>query len=399
MKLYRRLALSLGLLAACLATVAAQTEVPAIADQCRQDLAQRLSVPLAEITVEQAKAVTFPDGSLGLSRPGEMYTQALVAGYSLTLKASNWQYLYTASERSFRYGGPLDAWACSALYIEAIPDEPNMNGNLVQVSLVGTNPRTLLREVSDVWPQPDGGLLAKRRTSRSGHELLFLAPQPEAEVVRLAGAMDFVAAATNSAATQWAAVIRPRLGAGWELTIGALATPEQQDRQGFQLPDGARPLGLWWDQEQPVVLMTLNDKAAYYQLAGDEGGWDKLGWYDPPGAGDFVLSKSETLTVETVEVDGKPVTQVSRVWFTGDAHPMARIAGLAMSEAVLSSGQRFLLVTGRQDDKLRAYTVDIATGEVLPTTPEGIRGPVKLYLIPPRDWLEFGVVTNDETGG
>lgn len=48
----------------------------------------------ARATVEVARAVTWPDGSLGCPRPGVSYTQALVPGYQvvLALDASRYDY-------------------------------------------------------------------------------------------------------------------------------------------------------------------------------------------------------------------------------------------------------------------------------------------------------------------
>lgn len=391
------LTLCIGMLMSNLWALAAPTEVPPIAEQCREDLAQRLKVPVADVTVQEVKAVTFPDGSLGLSRPGEMYTQALVPGHTLILQVRNRPYLYTAGAQVFRYGGPLDAWRLSALYIEPIPQEANLNGNLVQVSLAGTNPRLLLSEVSDFWPQADGGILAKRRTSRSGHDLLYRPAKPDAETVRLGGAMDFAGATTNPEATRWAAIRRPRLGADWELAYGSLDGSESANVEPCDLPAGTRPSGLWWDEEGLVALLVADQISGYYRKEPLEGGWERLPHYTPPGTGDFVLSRSETLDVKTVEVDGKPVTRVTRVWFTGDENPVATIEGLTLHAAHLPPDQRFVLVSGRQqDDKLRAYTVDTVTGEVLPTTPEEVQGPVKLYVVPPHVWLEIANVTVEE---
>jgi len=48
----------------------------------------------ARATVDLARAVTWPDGSLGCPRPGVVYTQALVPGYQvvLALDASRYDY-------------------------------------------------------------------------------------------------------------------------------------------------------------------------------------------------------------------------------------------------------------------------------------------------------------------
>jgi hypothetical protein len=52
-----------------------------------EDAARRTDVPEAEITVRQAEAVTWNDGSLGCPEPGTVYTQALVDGYHIVLDA------------------------------------------------------------------------------------------------------------------------------------------------------------------------------------------------------------------------------------------------------------------------------------------------------------------------
>lgn len=51
------------------------------------DAAAHLGVEEAAIELETAEAVTWRDGSLGCPKPGEMYTQALVDGYRIVLRA------------------------------------------------------------------------------------------------------------------------------------------------------------------------------------------------------------------------------------------------------------------------------------------------------------------------
>ena len=69
------------------------------------DLAQRLGVDAAEITVSSTEAVTWRDGSLGCSEPGMMYTQALVEGTRVVLEAEGQRYEYHA-------GGNRTAFLC-----------------------------------------------------------------------------------------------------------------------------------------------------------------------------------------------------------------------------------------------------------------------------------------------
>ena len=66
-------------------------------DAVIDDLAQRLGVDREAITVEQAGAVIWRDGSLGCPQPGMSYTQALVAGYQIVLRVGEAPYDYHAS--------------------------------------------------------------------------------------------------------------------------------------------------------------------------------------------------------------------------------------------------------------------------------------------------------------
>jgi hypothetical protein len=55
-------------------------------EQAQADLAQRLSVSISDISLVDAKEVTWPDGSLGCPQPGMFYTQVLTPGYLIELK-------------------------------------------------------------------------------------------------------------------------------------------------------------------------------------------------------------------------------------------------------------------------------------------------------------------------
>lgn len=59
----------------------------AAVEHARSDLADRLGVEPADIEVIEAKQVTWRDGSLGCPEPGHMYTQALVEGTLIRLRA------------------------------------------------------------------------------------------------------------------------------------------------------------------------------------------------------------------------------------------------------------------------------------------------------------------------
>ncbi len=67
------------------------------------DAATRLGVDRTQVRIVMARAETFPDGSLGCPRPGEMYTQAVVEGYHVIVEANGTQLDYRGNEqRQFR---------------------------------------------------------------------------------------------------------------------------------------------------------------------------------------------------------------------------------------------------------------------------------------------------------
>jgi hypothetical protein len=67
---------------------------PADAVRAAEDLAATLDVGVAEIEVVETEEVTWRDGSRGCAKPGEMYTQALVDGLRITLRAGGRTYEY-----------------------------------------------------------------------------------------------------------------------------------------------------------------------------------------------------------------------------------------------------------------------------------------------------------------
>lgn len=348
---------------------------PPVAEQCRQDLARRFKLDLAEVTVADCQAQTFSDTSLGLPCAGKMYAQVLVNGYRLLLKAGNRAYLYTAGSRSFRYGGPLDAWRYSALYLQPVPNEPNLNGNLYQVSLLGTNPRLVASLVTDFWPQADGSVLVDSRTSRSGFSLRHVSAS--GQVTPLGGAFAYGGAAVDSTGKQWAAFTRPMLGAYWQFTWGPVAA--HAETKVLDLPPGTAPLRLDWSQERPIIVVKGVEKTEAYQMTADATGWEATGAYLPPAGGDMMLNKSETLVVKTDTVDGKPVTRVVRQWFTGDERPVAKLPDFKPEHISITPNQRFVLLAGSQGENPCTYTVDLASGEVLTTVADA---QAQLFLTP-----------------
>lgn len=60
------------------------------------DLAARLGVGIDEVSVVSMEEVTWRDGSIGCPQPGRMYTQALVPGSLIVLRAKGQTYEYHA---------------------------------------------------------------------------------------------------------------------------------------------------------------------------------------------------------------------------------------------------------------------------------------------------------------
>jgi hypothetical protein len=63
------------------------------------DAASRLAVDPAVVALLSIDPVTWPDGSLGCPRPGELYTQALVDGHRIVVEAGG-------SRLDYRVTGP-----------------------------------------------------------------------------------------------------------------------------------------------------------------------------------------------------------------------------------------------------------------------------------------------------
>jgi len=68
-----------------------------VVQSARTDAAQRLGLPAASFELVSAQAVTWPDGSLGCPKPGMQYTQTLVPGYRIQVRAKGQLFDYHAS--------------------------------------------------------------------------------------------------------------------------------------------------------------------------------------------------------------------------------------------------------------------------------------------------------------
>ena len=74
-------------------------------EQAKQDLAQRLSIPITQISLVEAKNVVWPDASLGCPQPGMAYIQVPKDGSLIVLQANGINYEY-------HYGGNRGLFLC-----------------------------------------------------------------------------------------------------------------------------------------------------------------------------------------------------------------------------------------------------------------------------------------------
>jgi hypothetical protein len=62
--------------------------------QAKEDLAQRLSIEMGQVGLVEAKAVVWPDSSMGCPRPGVAYTQVRRDGLLIRLRVGKRTYNY-----------------------------------------------------------------------------------------------------------------------------------------------------------------------------------------------------------------------------------------------------------------------------------------------------------------
>ncbi|MCL4263290.1 MAG: hypothetical protein KJ069_08745 [Anaerolineae bacterium] len=66
----------------------------ALVSQVSQDLAQRLTIDVSQVTLVEAIAVDWSDSSLGCPQPGMSYLMVITPGYQITLVAQGEEYTY-----------------------------------------------------------------------------------------------------------------------------------------------------------------------------------------------------------------------------------------------------------------------------------------------------------------
>jgi hypothetical protein len=74
------------------------SEAPRAALNARQDLAQKLNIPVDEITIVSVEEVEWPDGCLGVYVEGIMCIQMITPGYRVILEANGELYEYHTNQ-------------------------------------------------------------------------------------------------------------------------------------------------------------------------------------------------------------------------------------------------------------------------------------------------------------
>ena len=360
--------------------------------QCRADLAGRLDLPEDQVTLAGTYSTTWSDTSLGLPQAGLTYAQVMTPGWQLLLEAGGLAHLYTTSEKSFKYGGPVPLWRCSLLYLKPIENEPNGNSELWQSSLIGTNPVRLCSGVSDFWPQSNGLVVFKRRMSRSTHELYWMKVDGEQAATLLVSGMDFADAAVDEAGEAWAVISRPSLGSEWQVEYGVLSGTEARV---LPLPEGAQGWlsKLAWTEGKLVALVKMAEGQTMLEAdpSAPEPKWEPAGSYYPPPKWDelMLLNKSFSLVIgpapialqgafggllddpaPVVPTPMAPAVEIGSMHFLGDCEVIARIPRLVLGGYELIGSNeadqtRFAFIWGKQGTRQAAYVVDYVSGQVL----------------------------------
>ncbi|TRV00444.1 MAG: hypothetical protein EWV75_02280 [Microcystis wesenbergii Mw_QC_S_20081001_S30D] len=75
-----------------------------VIEAARQDLSQKTKISVNRLQIQAAQRQTWPDGCLGLAKPGELCTQALVAGWRIILtdNQKTWVYRTDSSGANLR---------------------------------------------------------------------------------------------------------------------------------------------------------------------------------------------------------------------------------------------------------------------------------------------------------
>ena len=331
----------------------------------KADLAGRLNLEAATLQVEAGQEGWWPSTALGLPRPGQSYEETAVPGRVLLVTSSRGQYHYHVGGGAIAYAGPAEAWEQSVAYVALNPGDPNANGTLLQVSLLGTGAVRLLDGVSSFTAHTDGSLLAVRRTSRSGFDLLYLGPGGKPEPQTVDSAFDVACPVQDPAGLRWACLARPTIETDWQLWVGDL--PQAHTKEYPPPPGTVRKL--FWSQDLPGAEVETEQGVRLYQLLpeGDSGRWQELALAPPLVPGTKISDTEWARAVGDVSQEGTRAVRVVVEEYRGpqDRHErtVATLPGLDLVSFAVTGNGRFGLVVGRSDAGTEGWTVDLRTGE------------------------------------
>lgn len=349
----------------------AQASASEAADKAVADLASRLKMDKAKISVVIEKPTTWLDGSLGLRQPDRVYTKAIENGSVLILEALHTKYLYTAGNSGIRFGGPVNLWKNSLLYLAKHENEPNLNDDLMACSLLGTNPRLVLEKVSDYQLVNGKDILALRRTSRSGFELLLLrAGQTKPEKIDAGFNYGPFAGDGNL----FVVYKRSSIISDWTIEYGKFG--EKERKTAPALPEGKPELFVVLDGL--IFAKTAKD---WYSLDSADANpkWDRdrlplniTQYRESP----VLLNRRESLFVEA---EGKD-TVVSTTLFGDGRVEVARIPNLKLQAFDYLLG-RYVVVMGQRDEKTAVFVVDLHSKAVFDSLVGDYRAP-RVWAVP-----------------
>jgi hypothetical protein len=90
-------------------TMPAPAGLENLIERAKEDLAQRLNIVLTQINLIEAKAVVWPDASLGCPQPGKLYKQVPEDGALIVLQVNGTNYEY-------HNGGSRGLFLCERTY-------------------------------------------------------------------------------------------------------------------------------------------------------------------------------------------------------------------------------------------------------------------------------------------
>ncbi|MFQ5613013.1 MAG: hypothetical protein ACE5H9_12865 [Anaerolineae bacterium] len=105
-----------------LSGVAETSSVDEMVAKAKEDLARRLSIGVDQISLREAREVTWPDASLGCPQPGMVYAQVLQDGLLIRLSAGGRIYFYHS-------GGSRDPFLCEQSPL--VPQTPDKIDELI----------------------------------------------------------------------------------------------------------------------------------------------------------------------------------------------------------------------------------------------------------------------------